>query len=338
MVRVRSLTTILVVICWIAPLAGQVTSAESEKELSVGKQLFDGHKFDDAIRHFKKASKIENQSCFACLIWLIRAQTAAGALKDALKNTDRALLLAQNGTDRATVQLYRGTIFFRMSSNGKGKLVDAEAALRDAAREDPHCSECRFELGFVLLRSGKDADGAEELKAVLPDYRNSPQEREIRRLLADPSRARKNLAPEFAARLSNGEEVDLRKLQGKVVLLDFWGVWCRHCIEMLPALKRLSEKADPAKVMIISIDEHDSPKKWAQFVAKNGMTWPQIYDETGILAQTYGVTSYPHYFLISTDGIVLMDGWRINRQEDALRKAIEAELKDQCHGQPPSPE
>ena len=329
MARMRGLAIVLVMIFCIATAAGQqAASPEAEKELSVGMQFFDQHKYEDAARHFKEASKIEHQSCFACLIWLLRAQTATGELKDALKNADLALLLAQNGTDRATVQLYRGTIFFRMSSNGKGKLVDAEAALRDAAREDPHCSECRFELGFVLLKSGKDADGVEELKAVLPDYRNSPREREIRRLLADPSRARKNLAPEFAARLSNGEEVDLRKLQGKVVLLDFWGVWCRHCIEMLPALKRLSEKADPAKVMIISIDEHDSNKRWAQFVAKNGMTWPQIYDETGILAQTYGVTSYPHYFLISTDGIILMDGWRINRQEDTLRKAIEEELKD----------
>jgi peroxiredoxin len=164
---------------------------------------------------------------------------------------------------------------------------------------------------------------------VLPEYRGSAKEREIRRFIADPGRARKDFAPDFSVRLASGEELNLDVLQGKVVLLDFWGSWCGPCRESVPALKKLFSKLDPSQAMLISIDEGDSQEKWAQFVQKNQMTWPQIFDEGNEVAEAYSVHSFPHYFLISKNGIILekMDGWEMGREE-ALRKAIEKAVKE----------
>lgn len=305
-------------------------SPETEKEISAGKNNFDDHKYEDAVKHFKKANKLEHDQCLSCFVWLLRTHMAMDELKDALKSADRALPLAQKPADVGSIQLYRGVIFNRMAATSKGKLADAEAAFKAAVAANPQCSECKFDLGVVLLKQSKDQEGIDTLTAALPEFRNTPKERQIRKFLADPSRARKNFAPEFSAKLSNGEEINLDKLEGKVVLLDFWGSWCGPCRESVPALKSLAEKVDPEKVVVISVNEGDDNDKWAQFVAKNRMTWPQIYDESGDLADSFSVHSFPHYFILNKDGIIveMMDGWGPG-QDNNIKRAIEKALKNQ---------
>jgi thiol-disulfide isomerase/thioredoxin len=125
----------------------------------------------------------------------------------------------------------------------------------------------------VLLKESKDAEGVAVLKTLAPEFAGTSRGHEIERLIANPSRIRKNYAPEFSAKLSTGEEINLDTLSGKVVLLDFWGTWCEPCRVSLPLLKDLAAKVDPAKVAIISIDEYDARPKWEQFIQANGMKW-----------------------------------------------------------------
>jgi thiol-disulfide isomerase/thioredoxin len=198
---------------------------------------------------------------------------AMGKLRDALQTADSALSSATTVQERANAQLYRGIIFSRMSRAGEGKLPEAEAAFRAGAEMNPQCADCKFNLGLILLKESKDEEGVEVLKTILPECKGSDREREILRFIANPGRARKDFAPEFSVKLKTGEEVSLDTLHGKVVLLDFWGVWCSPCRDSVPVLKELAGKLDSSKVAIISIDEGDSQEKWAEFVAKNGMTW-----------------------------------------------------------------
>ena len=104
---------------------------------------------------------------------------------------------------------------------------------------------------------------------------------------------------------------------------------------MVPTMSRLGScsegacgKNDPSKVMIISVDEGDPSEKWAEFVKKNGMTWPQVYDEDHSLMKAFAVQSFPHYFLLSKDGIILQtfSGWS-HGELFTLKKAIDSALK-----------
>src|SRR3954469_18979568 len=63
------------------------------------------------------------------------------------------------------------------------------------------------------------------------------------------------------------DAINLDKLKGKVVVLEFWATWCASCI---PALKHMNELADEFKdkpIQFISItDENES--KISQFLKK----------------------------------------------------------------------
>jgi thioredoxin-like negative regulator of GroEL len=319
----RILVSFLVGCCAVLPCTGQTPAPEFKQEFAAGKQAIEQNQFADAASHFSKANQLRNNKCSECYVWLARIDMVQGRLAQALGETDNAVLTAASSSERASAQLYRGLIFGR-----EGDLAGAEVAFKAAAAANPQCVECRFNLGFVLLKESKDAEGVEVLKNVAPEFAGTLRGREIQRFIEDPSRIRRNFAPEFSARLRNGEEVNLDTLKGKVVLLDFWGTWCSACRVSLPLLKELAANADPDKVAIVSIDEGDSPKKWAQFIDDNGMQWAQVYDEDRSLYRAFGIDGFPRYFVLSKDGIILDEfkGWNQN-EPDKIAAALERALK-----------
>lgn len=327
MTRVLKIVLTVLIPLLALPCFSQSPDSKYEKELSAAKDSFNRTRYDDAIKHFRKAEKLRAEPCRECLIGMLRSHMHMGDLKSALKEADKALAISATGKQQAEAELYRGAIFSRMPT-GAGTLANAETAFRAAVAANADCTECKFDLGLVLLRESKDQEGVEVLKAVLPAYKASLQEPQIKRFIADPGRARKKFAPEFSARTSSGQELTIDSLNGKVVLLDFWGTWCPPCRDSVPVLKELAAKNDPSKVMIISIDEGDPSETWAEFIQKNGMTWVQVYDEDHSIMEAFGVQGFPHYFLLSKDGIVLQTftGWS-HGELFTLKKAIDSALQ-----------
>jgi thiol-disulfide isomerase/thioredoxin len=67
----------------------------------------------------------------------------------------------------------------------------------------------------------------------------------------------------------NGKDFELASVKDKVVLLQFWGTWCRHCKELMPELLALHEKYSAAGLEIIGINtgvQGDDERKVRQFI------------------------------------------------------------------------
>ena len=48
-------------------------------------------------------------------------------------------------------------------------------------------------------------------------------------------------APDFQLEDTEGKQVSLSALRGKVVLVNLWATWCPPCIEEMPSMERLNE-------------------------------------------------------------------------------------------------
>lgn len=117
-------------------------------------------------------------------------------------------------------------------------------------------------------------------------------------------------APDFKATLIDGSDFKLSDLQGKYVVLDFWGSWCPPCIKEAPQLVDLHNKYGK-EIYIVTIGLEKNDKTWKKFADRFGYSWKyQIVDQNQFvmmssIARKYGVTEIPAKFLISPEGKLL---------------------------------
>ena len=118
-------------------------------------------------------------------------------------------------------------------------------------------------------------------------------------------------APEWkVAGWSDGTPRKLSDYRGKVVVIDFWGVWCGPCRRMIPAIKELHGKYEDEGVIFIGI--HSAGTKMEEVKqALRDENWaiPTGIDQgaevmAGATVRRYGVKVFPTFVIVGKDGRV----------------------------------
>ena len=124
----------------------------------------------------------------------------------------------------------------------------------------------------------------------------------------------------------DGSEIDLAKLRGQVVLIDFWATWCPPCVEEVPELVATYEKFKDRGFTIVGISLDEDKAALEKFTTENKMTWPQFFDGKGWeneLAKRFKIQTVPTMWLLGKDG-KLVDPSPRNRLEQAVTAALDA--------------
>ncbi|RBP47549.1 thiol-disulfide isomerase/thioredoxin [Roseimicrobium gellanilyticum] len=125
----------------------------------------------------------------------------------------------------------------------------------------------------------------------------------------------------------DGREIDLSKMRGKVVLIDFWAVWCGPCVAEMPNVLKAYEKLHPKGFEIVGISLDQDKAKLEAFVKDKGMAWPQYFDGKGWkndISTKYGINSIPAMWLVDKKGMVVSTNAR-GKLEELVEKYLAAE-------------
>ena len=130
---------------------------------------------------------------------------------------------------------------------------------------------------------------------------------------------RKEIEP-FKLERMDGEIVDIAKLKGKIIILDFWATWCAPCKAAMPGMQLAVKKYanDPDVVFLFIATQEFNPNYKEQikkFIDEKGFTFNILYDglnpETKKLdlvyekyAQSIGFSGIPQKMIIGKDGLL----------------------------------
>ena len=177
-----------------------------------------------------------------------------------------------------------------------------------------------------------DRDVLEKLARIHEEMGN-PEIAEAYRKKMDPtSELVGKLVPDFIATDLDGKPISLQDYRGKVVLLDFWAVWCPPCIVEMPNVKRVYNIYKDQGFDIIGVSLDTDATRLRNYLKENNIPWRQIFSGQkwkSPLAQKYHIRSIPAPWLIARDGTLIS---REARGVKLERLVVEA-LKDKSANQ-----
>lgn len=159
-------------------------------------------------------------------------------------------------------------------------------------------------LAETLYRLERAEDARAGLQALLarPNVSDATADR-ARLLLSSPRCATQPCLPSIAFVSPEGRHQTSEDLRGKVVLLSFWATWCRPCLAAVPELKRLYAQHAKEPFIMVGINWDRDRSIMDDFVAKNGISWPQIAEEDARLDMALGVRGIPADLVFDGEGV-----------------------------------
>ncbi len=193
-------------------------------------------------------------------------------------------------------------------------------------------------------------DAPEAAKAFEAKIQSSPKiaalvaEQDAQRAAAAAERAKKLTAlAEMKFTAVDGREVEIAKLKGKVVLIDFWATWCGPCIAELPNVKKVYAAYHDRGFEVIGITLENAglsgkeapeaaakklaaaKEKLVDFTAKNAMPWPQYFDGLhwkNPYRGQFGIEGIPAMFLLDKTGTLVSTEARGEKLESEVKRLL----------------
>jgi len=145
----------------------------------------------------------------------------------------------------------------------------------------------------------------------------------------DPSTLTKvgDKVPQFTCKTIDGKTVDISKLQGKIVMINFFATWCGPCMLELPVLqKNIWDKyKNRSDFELIILGREHNETEVSNFVKTKSFTMPFAPDPERKIFSLFATQSIPRNVIVGKDGKIIFQSIGFTPEEF---KGIEALLAE----------
>lgn len=121
-----------------------------------------------------------------------------------------------------------------------------------------------------------------------------------------PSPRQGFFAPDFSLEQLGRGEITLSSLRGQVVILNLWASWCPPCRAEMPALQRVYEGNKDRGLQVLGVHTTFQDREAAaiEFTSQHGLSFPILFDRSGLVSRMYQMRALPTTFFIDHEGII----------------------------------
>lgn len=195
-----------------------------------------------------------------------------------------------------------------LEKNGSDVFVQRIKGVRDRYYFRPDADEYEIKISSKLPLTLKRA--AHSLKALPYKKRKVRLKTQIKQKVRSGKKERKlskykgsPIPPELILKDLNNKTVDLGKLKGKVILVNFWASWCPPCVHEMPSMERLKNRFSAKDFIILGVNMAEDKKTVTQFLnSKVNISFPVLFDKEGAALKRWGVFAFPTSYVIGKAG------------------------------------
>lgn len=122
--------------------------------------------------------------------------------------------------------------------------------------------------------------------------------------VAGPSALVGQTAPVFVLHDDRGNVASLASYRGKIVVMNLWASWCPPCRAEMPDLQRIEREYARDGVVVIGVNQGESPERASAFARSLDITFPIWIDEAQRYGRVYAALGLPTTVVIDRRGIV----------------------------------
>jgi hypothetical protein len=192
--------------------------------------------------------------------------------------------------------------------------------------------QANIQMQGVSSKGEPPAEGLEILRRLAKDFEKTEPGVRAAGLLfrLENLKVGKNV-PEFETRDVEDQPFKISDYRGKVVVIQFWGLWNRECARSVPETRELVERLKDKPFAWIGIDTDTNKDDFKKSATALGVNWRNSWQggTTGVLPRSWGISSVPYTLVCDAKGVIRYMGLR----GDALANAVDTLIVELAAGE-----
>ena len=132
----------------------------------------------------------------------------------------------------------------------------------------------------------------------------------------------------FTLTTFEGEQIHLKDLQGKVVVVNFWASWCKPCEQEAADLEAAWRFYQPGgDVVFLGVDYVDTESEARAYLERFGITYSNGPDLGTRISQAFRIQGVPETYIIDQDNVLRFVKIGPFTSQEQIKAAIDPMLK-----------